>query len=478
MLNIVIISGGAGSRLWPVSREANPKPFIKIDAEHSFLQKTYLRGANLPGIDSITTITNRELFFRTEDEYKELSTPHKLHYILEPFGRNTSPAIAAAALELQALYGDEAVMLVLPADHLIENQQAFKDAVSVAQQCALEGQLVTFGIKPTHPETGFGYIEVNDEVIKDITEAMPVKAFVEKPDIATAQAYLNGGRHFWNAGMFCFKVGILLEELTIHAPDMMSALHEVVAVSKRSDCDDHTILRLCSQAFANVPDDSIDYAVMEKSSRVSVVPCNLGWKDIGSWAAMAELTSADESGNRIIGSAEVEDVQNCYINSPIRLTAAIGIEDIFIIDTPDALLISHKDKSQQVKQVVSRLKEKGGDLHQHHLTVHRPWGTYTVLEGGYRFKIKRIEVKPGASLSLQMHHHRSEHWIVVSGTAKIVNGDLDILLSTNESTYIPAGNVHRLSNPGVIPLIMIEVQSGEYLEEDDIVRFEDTYGRC
>lgn len=477
-MHIVIVSGGSGSRLWPVSREANPKPFIKVDEEFSFLQRTFLRGLALPNIESVTTVTNKELFFRTEEEYRSLEHHCKLHYILEPFGRNTAPAIASAALEIRAKYGDEALMLILPADHLIENEEKFQEAVSFAAEAAQKGELVTFGIKPTSPDTGFGYIEVTTESEQSTYNSIKVKRFVEKPDVSTAQQYVLSDLFFWNAGMFCFKAGSLLNELELHSNDIFQKIIEAYDKSVASNVDNDTLLRLDEETFFNVPDDSIDYAVMEKSSNVSVIPCDLGWKDIGSWAAMADLTPADNYGNRSIGKVEVEESHNCYINSPNRLTAVVGLNDIFVIDTPDALLVTHKDKSQSVKKVVAKLKERGGDLHQHHLTVHRPWGTYTVLEGGSNFKIKRIEVKPNASLSLQMHHHRNEHWIVVSGTAKVINGDMDILLRTNESTYIPAGHCHRLSNPGVIPLVMIEVQSGEYLEEDDIVRFEDTYGRC
>ncbi|UTV86741.1 mannose-1-phosphate guanylyltransferase/mannose-6-phosphate isomerase [Cobetia amphilecti] len=477
-MHIVIVSGGSGSRLWPVSREANPKPFIKVDKEFSFLQRTFLRSLALPNIESVTTVTNKELFFRTEDEYRSLEHHCKLHYILEPFGRNTAPAIASAALEIRAKYGDDALMLILPADHLIENEDKFQEAVLFAAEAAQKGELVTFGIKPTSPDTGFGYIEVTTDSEQSTHNSIKVKRFVEKPDISTAQQYVSSDLFYWNAGMFCFKSGSLLNELELHSNDIFLKIIEAYDKSVASNVDNDTLLRLDEETFFNVPDDSIDYAVMEKSSNVSVIPCDLGWKDIGSWAAMADLTPADNYGNRSIGKVEVEESHNCYINSPNRLTAVVGLNDIFVIDTPDALLVTHKDKSQSVKKVVAKLKARGGDLHQHHLTVHRPWGTYTVLEGGSNFKIKRIEVKPNASLSLQMHHHRNEHWIVVSGTAKVINGDMDILLRTNESTYIPAGHCHRLSNPGVIPLVMIEVQSGEYLEEDDIVRFEDTYGRC
>lgn len=477
-MHIVIIAGGTGSRLWPVSREAHPKPFIKMEDGLSLLQKTYLRGQATGTVESVTTVTNRELFFRTEDDYRELTASEPLHYLLEPFGRNTAPAVAAAALELKHRYGDQALMLVLPADHLIQDEKAFTDAVGIAEEAAAEGQLVTFGIRPTHAETGFGYIELDEGAKTNTGQALPVLRFVEKPSREVAEEYVAGGHHLWNAGMFCFQVGTLLEELATHAPSLLNGIMATLDASQYSEGEGHTVKRLCPEAFSAVDDDSIDYALMEKSTRVMVVPCDLGWSDIGSWQAMAELVAPDDAGNRVIGDAELENASGNYIRSPHRLTAAVGVKDLVIVDTPDALLVAHQDHSQDVKKIVARLKSGSGELHQHHVTVHRPWGTYTVLEEGERFKMKRIEVKPGASLSLQMHHHRSEHWIVVSGTAKVVNGEKEILLCTNESTYIPAGHKHRLENPGIIPLMMIEVQSGEYLGEDDIVRFEDSYGRC
>lgn len=477
-MHVVIIAGGSGSRLWPVSREAHPKPFIKMEDGLSLLQKTYLRCQAASQVQSVTTVINRDLFFRSEDDYRELAPEQPLHYLLEPFGRNTAPAVASAALMLQQRYGNDALMLVLPADHLINNEDAFACAIKQAADAATQGRLVTFGVKPSRADTGFGYIETANKIVNVSDSVHEVKQFVEKPDQALAEQYLTGGYHLWNSGMFCFRVGTFLDELKEHAPSIYQGVADSLAASSHSEGVGHTVTRLCSEQFANVEDTSIDYALMEKSSRVSVVPCELGWSDIGSWQAMAELLEPDEQGNRVLGEVELEEVKNCYIRSQYRLTAAVGVEDLVVVDTPDALLITHKDSCQNVRKIAQRLKDKGSELHQHHLTAHRPWGTYTVLEEGKRFKIKRIEVKSGASLSLQRHHHRSEHWIVVSGTAKIVNGNQEMLLCTNESTYIPAGHLHRLENPGLIPLVMIEVQSGEYLGEDDIVRFEDSYGRC
>ncbi|BCK88824.1 alginate biosynthesis protein AlgA [Sideroxyarcus emersonii] len=468
-----ILCGGAGSRLWPVSRELHPKPFIRLADGQSLLQKAWLRGAMLPGVIETLTVTNRELFFKTEDEYREV-TPVLAkqgmvnRFILEPFGRNTAPAIAAAALQVAATHGEDACLLVLAADHLIADQPAFEKAVARAMELAAQDKLVTFGIKPDTPETGFGYIEYDGN---------SVKRFVEKPNLEKAREYVASGRYLWNSGMFCFQAGTILQEMQQHCPAILEATRACMAQSRLSEGKGFSQIELEAKAFKQVPDDSIDYAVMEKSAKVAVVPCNIGWSDIGSWAALGDLTAADSDGNRIEGEAILHDVSNCYIQSNQRIVGAVGVKDLVIIDTPDAVLVADRSRAQDVKHIFARLKAAGHEAHRLHSTVHRPWGTYTILEGGSRFKIKRIEVKPGASLSLQMHHHRSEHWIVVSGMARVVNGTQELFVNTNESTYIPAGHKHRLENPGLLPLVMIEVQSGEYLGEDDIVRFEDVYGR-
>lgn len=464
----VILCGGAGSRLWPVSREMHPKPFIRLGDGQSLLQKAFLRGAQLPDVSEILTVTNRELFFKTEDEYREVNA-HRLpsSFLLEPFGRNTAAAVAAAVLHVAAKQPD-ALLLVLAADHLIADQPAFAKAVGAARQLAEQGSLVTFGIQPDAPETGYGYIE---------TEGHRVLRFVEKPDAATAAAYLETGRFFWNSGMFCFKVSIMLDEMRRHCTSVLDAVQACLAQSRCAEGKGFTQCELAAELFEKVPEDSIDYAVMEKSSRVAVVPCDIGWSDIGSWAALGDLSAADASGNRVEGEALLHDVENCYIRSGERLVGAVGVRDLVIVDTPDALLVADKARVQDVKHLYNQLKASGHEVHKLHRTVYRPWGDYTVLEEGDRYKIKRIVVKPGASLSLQMHHHRSEHWIVVQGMAKVVNGEKEIFVAANESTYIPAGHRHRVINPGVLPLVMIEVQSGEYLGEDDIVRFEDVYGR-
>lgn len=468
MLVPTILCGGAGSRLWPVSRETHPKPFIRLADGQSLLQKAFLRGAQLPGVAQVLTVTNREFFFKTEDEFREVNRDQlPASFLLEPFGRNTAAAVAAATLYVAGKI-PEAILLILPADHLITDQEAFASAVAEAVKLAEEGFLVTFGIHPDTPETGYGYIEAKGH---------DVLRFVEKPDAQTAQGYVDSGRFFWNSGMFCFKAQTMIEEMQAHCPAILDAVRACLAKSRTAEGDGFTQTGIDPEAFALVPEDSIDYAVMEKSSRVAVVPCDIGWSDIGSWAALGDLTDADGSGNRIEGEALLHDVANCYIRSDERVVAAVGVSDLIIVDTPDALLVAEKGRAQDVKHLYAALKVRGHDAYKLHRTVHRPWGTYTVLEEGDRYKIKRIVVKPGASLSLQMHHHRSEHWVVVSGMARVVNGDMEKFIAANESTFIPAGHRHRLSNPGVLDLVMIEVQSGEYLGEDDIVRFDDHYGR-
>ncbi|WED41928.1 mannose-1-phosphate guanylyltransferase/mannose-6-phosphate isomerase [Legionella cardiaca] len=465
----VILCGGAGSRLWPVSRELHPKPFIRLADGQSLLQKTFLRAASLDDVREILTVTNRELFFKTEDEFREIQRSDlNLSFILEPFGRNTSAAVAAAALRVAEIYGNEALMLVLPADHLISEQNAFAHAVAKAKKLALGDYLVTFGIEPESPETGYGYIEA---------EGSKVLRFVEKPSLEKAKEYLTTGRFLWNSGMFCFSAGTILKEMELYCPDILLTTKTCMELSRVASGKGFAQLELDAQTFNKVAEISIDYAVIEKSSKVAVVPCNIGWSDIGSWNALGDLAEADQKGNRVEGEALLHDVSNCYIRSQDRLVGAIGVDNLFIIDTPDALLIADKSRAQDVKNIYAQLKTQGHEAHKVHRTVHRPWGSYTVLEEGPRFKIKRIEVRPNASLSLQMHYHRSEHWIVVSGMAKVINGEKEMYINTNESTYIPAGHKHRLENPGVLPLVMIEVQSGEYMGEDDIVRFEDRYGR-
>lgn len=468
----VILCGGVGSRLWPVSRDFHPKPFIRLANGQSLLQQAWLRGAMLSDVPEILTVTNRELFFKTEDEYREITGTANQgmgnNFILEPFGRNTAAAIAAAALQVAASYGDDAVLLVLAADHLIADQAAFVDAVARAKILAQAGKLVTFGVTPEGPETGFGYIEASGN---------SVLRFVEKPSLKKAKEYLDSGNYLWNSGMFCFTAGSLMQEMEKYCPNILTSVRLCMDKARRAEGKGFKQIEIAPEDFDPVPSDSVDYAVMEKSKNVAVVPCSMGWSDIGSWQAIGDLISADENGNRIQGEAALHNVTNCFIQSNGRVVGAVGINDLLVIDTPDALLVADRKSAQDVKYIYAKLKLQGHEAHKLHRTVHRPWGTYTVLESGRQFKIKRIEVKPGGSLSLQMHHHRSEHWIVVSGMARVVNGEQVILVKTNESTFIPAGNKHRLENPGILDLVMIEVQSGEYLGEDDIVRFEDVYGR-
>ena len=464
-----ILCGGSGSRLWPVSREAHPKPFIKLEDGQSLLQKAFLRGTHLKEITEVLTVTNRELYFKTEDEYEEVNAANiATSFILEPYGRNTGAAIATAALQVAKKYGSNAVMLVLAADHLIHNQTAFQAAVAEAIGFAQQGKLVTFGIQPTAPETGYGYIEADGN---------NVVRFVEKPSFEKAQSYLASGKFLWNSGMFCFSAGTMLQELELHCPDVLAAARLCLEHSRTSEGTNFSQIELEHATFGAIPDNSIDYLVMEKSNKVVVVPCDIGWSDIGSWTALGDLTEPDSNGNRVLGDTLLYNTKNCTIQGNERLVGVVGVENLIVIDTPDALLIANKSNAQDVKHIYAQLKAKGHEAHKNHRTVHRPWGTYTVLENGEGFKIKRIEVNPGASLSLQMHHHRSEHWIVVTGMARVVNGDREFFVNTNESTYIPAGHKHRLENPGLLKLVMIEVQSGNYLEEDDIVRFQDNYGR-
>jgi mannose-1-phosphate guanylyltransferase/mannose-6-phosphate isomerase len=467
----VILSGGAGTRLWPVSREALPKPFIKLPDGESLLQKTLKRAAGLPSVSEVLTVTNRDHFFLTRDEYGAAEGLPPLDYLLEPFGRNTAPAIAAAALHVAGRHGADALLLVLPADHLISDQAAFGVAVAQARELATEGWLVTFGIRPTAPETGFGYIEAGAAIGN---AGHKVARFVEKPSLDKASAYLAAGNFTWNSGMFCFAAGAMLDALRAHAPELLSAVEATLAATDFAKPPPV----LATEHFKQVPDISIDYAVMEKADRVAVVPASFDWSDIGSWNALAELTAADAKGNRVAGEAVFVDAANCYVQGEDRLVAAVGVDNLLIIDTADALLVADRSRAQDVKAVVQQLKLTAHDSVRHHRTVHRPWGSYTVLEEGERFKLKRIVVKPGASLSLQMHHHRSEHWVVIAGMARVVNGEREIFVRTDESTYIPAGTAHRLANPGKIDCVMIEVQTGDYVGEDDIVRLEDNYGRC
>ncbi len=465
----VILSGGAGTRLWPVSRELHPKPFMRMADGQSLLQKALLRSLRLPGVRELITVTQRDLYFQTLDAYQELTADlPPLGFLLEPVGRNTAAAVAMAAFYAQERGAPTATLLVLAADHLMQEGAAFEQAVARACILAEQGHLVTFGMTPQGPETGFGYIRHRGE---------EVLSFVEKPDRARAEAFVASGEYLWNAGMFCWRADVLLNEMRQHAGDLLAGVERAYVAAQSSVGAGVLQKVLPATEFAALPSISIDHALMEHSRRVAVVPAALGWSDVGSWTAMATTQVADAQGNRVRGDVLLEDVADSFIQSEGRLVAMIGLRDMLVIDTADALLIAHKDRDQEVRRIVDLLKARGGDLHRLHRTAHRPWGSYTVLEEGEGFKIKRIVVRPGGTLSLQLHQQRSEHWVVISGEAELIHGDQAMTLRAGESTFIPAQHRHRLRNTGAAALVMIEVQCGSYLGEDDIIRLEDVYGR-
>lgn len=466
MLIPVILSGGAGTRLWPVSRQAYPKPFMQMADGQSLLKKTLLRAMAVTG-GEVLTVTSRDHYFITRDEFRGTIDDAHVRFILEPCGRNTAPALAMAALDIARRHGDSAKLLVLPADHLIRDLEAFQGAVAAASELADAGQLVTFGIVPTRAETGFGYIRAGAPIN---ARARQVIAFVEKPDASTAERYVQSGEYSWNSGMFCFAAGDLIAEMEMACP-------ELIALARAALPAVGVPLELPKDAFAALPDISIDYAVMEKSQRVAVVPVSFDWNDIGSWKAISELDVGDEFGNRVEGPVVLVDSRNCFVQSRGRLVAAVGVDDLVIVDTGDAVLVSSRDKSQAVKRVVDELKLRRHEAANVHATVRRPWGSYTVLEDADDCKVKRLVVRPGQVLSLQKHHRRSEHWTVVFGTAQVRIGDNEFSLERNQSVYIPVNTLHRLENPTDADLCLIEVQCGDYFGEDDIVRYEDRYGR-
>ncbi|CAM0999932.1 mannose-1-phosphate guanylyltransferase/mannose-6-phosphate isomerase [Rhodanobacter sp. Root179] len=469
MLIPLILSGGSGTRLWPVSRKNLPKQFLALAGKGTLFQQTIARTRQLPDVAAPIVVASEDHRFLAADQLLEAGI-RDASIVLEPLARNTAPAIALGAL--QALQRDpEAMLLVLPADHLIGDTDAFVEAVRQAQPLAAQDWLVTFGIRPDRPETGFGYIRRADAIDR---HGYRVEQFVEKPDLATAQSYLADGGYDWNSGMFLFKAARYLEELAAHAPAML----EAVRMAHAKATVDLDFVRIDRDAFAPVPDDSIDYAVMEKTRRAAVIPVSCAWSDIGSWSALWLTGDKDADGNLREGDTLAVDTHRSLLRSHDRhLLATVGVDDLIVVTTPDATLVAHRDAAQDVKKIVEQLKAAGRSEHSLHRVVHRPWGNYDSLEEGERFQVKRIQVKPGASLSLQKHHHRAEHWIVVSGTAEVTCDDKVFLLGENQSTYIPLGSKHRLRNPGKVVLELIEVQSGSYLGEDDIVRFDDVYGR-
>lgn len=464
----VILSGGSGTRLWPLSREAYPKQFLPLAGTDTMLQATWARVAAL-ATGAPLVVANEDHRFMVAEQLREAGcTPAAI--LLEPVGRNTAPAIAVAALQATA-GGEDPLLLVLPSDHVIADAAAFRAAVAQAATAATTGSLVTFGIVPTGPETGYGYIK--GAAGQGAAAVIKVDRFVEKPDAATAAGYVASGEYFWNSGMFLFKASRYLAELERHQPAMLAACRAAFDGARR----DADFVRLDKTAFAACPADSIDYAVMEKTADAAVLPIAVGWNDVGSWSALWEVAEQDGNGNAHHGDVVALDCRDTLAWGDRRLVAMIGLQDVVVVDTDDAVLVAHKDRVQDVKTVVTRLKAAGRSEPTLHRKVYRPWGAYDSIDMGERFQVKRITVSPGAALSLQMHHHRAEHWIVVSGTAEVTRGDEVLLLSENQSTYIPLGVTHRLRNPGKVPLELIEVQSGSYLGEDDIVRFEDVYGR-
>lgn len=462
----VILAGGTGSRLWPKSRAALPKQFLSLTSDKTMIQDTILR---LAGIDSLppSIICNEEHRFLVAEQMRQINIENS-EILLEPVGRNTAPAIALAAMHAM-LNGEDPTLLVLAADHLIKNADVFRTKVMEAELLAEQGKLVTFGIIPNEPHTGYGYIKAGNK----IGNGFSVKEFVEKPDMPTATDYVNSGEYYWNSGMFMFKASAFLKVLEQYAPEIYMTCKQAIAEMK-TDLD---FIRIDPEIFATCPSDSIDYAVMEKTSDAAMVTLDAGWSDVGSWSSLWDTGDKDNNGNVTIGDTLVEDTTNSYVNAEHSLVAVIGLDDVVVVETKDAVLVADKKNAQSIKAVVNRLKVEKRPEFEFHREVFRPWGSYDSIDNGDRFKVKRISVKPGEKLSVQMHHHRAEHWVVVSGTANVTIGEKTKMLSENESVYIPIGEVHALENPGKIPLELIEVQSGAYLGEDDIVRFSDRYGR-
>jgi mannose-1-phosphate guanylyltransferase/mannose-6-phosphate isomerase len=466
----VVLSGGSGTRLWPLSRKALPKQLLALVGERTMIQETVER-ARGEGFAAPLIICNQEHRFLIAEQLRAAGVSGA-KIMLEPVGRNTAPAAAVAALKV--IENDpEGLMLLMPSDHVVLDQAAFRAAVATAHQAASGGALVTFGIQPSGPETGYGYIK-GAAPLTGVPGAFAIERFVEKPDRASAEAYLAAGGYYWNSGMFLFRAQAFLDELARLQPRMLQFCRDALAHA-HIDLD---FIRLGESAFVACPSDSIDYAVMEKADKAAIVPVEMGWNDIGSWQALWDIAPRDAGGNAVAGNVLTEQAKNSYLRSEGPLVAVIGVEDLVVVATKDAVLVSHRDSAQDVKKIVEQLEKSGSDRHILHPVVHRPWGSYENIDSGPNFQVKHIMVKPGQKLSLQMHHHRAEHWIVVEGTALVTCEERQFLLQANESTFIPLGSKHRLENPGKTPLRLIEVQSGTYLNEDDIVRFEDTYGRA
>lgn len=464
----VILSGGSGTRLWPLSRQGYPKQFLPLFDNESLFQKTLLRLNDLDAENPVVVCNDEHRFLIAE---QALEIQQSLTSImLEPLPRNTAPAIALAAFLLKQKGHEEDVMLALPSDHIITNQEVFLSAVKTAQQAASKGKLVTFGIVPTHPETGYGYIKAT---VSESNGTFDVERFVEKPSLDVAKQYLNHGSYYWNSGMFMLKVSSFLEELKQFEPEMYRYCEQAVSLAKQ----DLDFCRVDTSAFEKCPSNSIDYAVMEKTSNAVIIPLEAGWSDVGAWPAVWELLDKDNQGNAGHGDFVTHLSKNNYVHSANRLVTLLGVENLMVIETSDAILVADKDKAQEVKHIVDHLKSNDRSEATTHRKVYRPWGAYDSVDHGQRFQVKHITVKPGQKLSLQLHHHRSEHWVIVSGTAKVRIGDETKMVSENESVYIPIGTVHSLENPGKLPLELIEVQTGSYFGEDDIIRLEDRYGR-
>jgi len=477
----VIMAGGSGTRFWPLSREKMPKQLLKIGAEDTLIQETVKRVLPLIKREDIFVVTNHGLSDAINTQLSaKFGDTWDMNFILEPEARNTAPALGLAALHLNRIDPD-GIMVVFSADHSIRKADEFLSLLRKAENAAVDNYLVTLGIKPDRPETGYGYIKAGENIVqgslpvadgKNKSEICLVEAFVEKPNIETAREYLRQGRYYWNSGIFIWKTSALLREIEKHAPSLYKGLMEI---QKNIGTDKET--EVIRKVFKRLESISIDYAVMEKTDRAAVIPADIGWSDVGSWTALDDVSDRDTSGNVIAGNVIDIDSHDSIIYAEKRLVATIGLKDLVVVDTPDATLVCSKDRAQDVKKVVEELKKRKTGEHLIHLTVHRPWGSYTILEEGDHYKIKRLVINPGTKLSHQLHSHRSEHWVVVSGTARVTNGENVYDVHPNESTYIPMSTKHRLENPGKIPLQIIEVQNGEYLEEDDIVRFEDDYKR-